>query len=98
MRVSLPYGSFYLPSSPFSGPCSSSRERPRRKGNSQFIPESQTSGELGFSLSFSQMPVLPPFLWRLLVCQRELDPIHALHEGERIKAFAGLLAVGPSAQ
>ena len=62
MRVSLLYGSFYLPSSPFSGPCSSSRERPRRKGNSQFIPESQTSGKLGFSLSFSQMPVLPPFL------------------------------------
>lgn len=71
---------------------------PRRKGNSQFIPESQTAGELGFSLSFSQMPelwrVLPPFLWS----QRELDPIPALQEAEPIKAFAGLLAPGPCAE
>lgn len=71
---------------------------PRRKGNSQFIPESQTAGELGFSLSFSQIPelwrVLLPFLWS----QRELDPIPALQEAEPIKAFAGLLAPGLSAE
>ncbi|KAM9584969.1 zinc finger protein 514 isoform 2-T2 [Trichechus inunguis] len=28
----------------FSGPCSSSRDTPRRKGNNQFIPESQAPG------------------------------------------------------
>ncbi|GAB5569854.1 zinc finger protein 514 isoform X1 [Prionailurus iriomotensis] len=32
--------------SPFSGPCSFSREIPRRKGNSQFIPESQAPEDL----------------------------------------------------
>ena len=102
MRASLPHGSFYLPSSPFLGACSSSGEMPGRKGNSQLIPESQTSGELEFSLSFSQMPelwrVLPPFLWSLLVCQRELAPVPALQEAEPIEAVAGLLAPGPSAQ
>ena len=75
---------------------------PGRKGNSQLIPESQTSGELVFSLSFSQMPelwrVLPPFFWSLLVCQRELAPVPALQEAEPIEAVAGLLAPGPSAQ
>lgn len=75
---------------------------PRRQGNSQLIPESQTSGELGFSLSFSQMPelcrVLPPFLWSLLICQRDLAPVPALQEAEPIKAVAGLLAPWPSTQ